>query len=460
MSDVCDEMPLFIGLVRTRIELHDDAGRYALGVGRRSFSDGRMEMPSWGFQRSRESIRTQDGRFARDAPVVTRNTERPCNRPRVLLLFATCPEPPVGWPQPLNLFREIPMLKLSPTTAASRAGSGLPLPAGPLAGFVAALFAVVLIAFFSYRPLQANTDAADRVTHTLEVMAQLEGLLSSVQDAETGQRGYPLTGAEHYHTPYNNASSRIRGAIARLKAMTVDNPKQQQAGDLLALQVQDKMEELRQTIELRRSGQAAQALQLVQSDRGKIAMERIRTVIGSMTAEERGLLDARQKVCSDASLFASFVAWTGSGVLLLLMGAAIVMTSRDYRARATLVGLRSGQMDLAALIQGEQRLDAVGDKVLGFLADYLGAQVGAVYVAEAGARFRRVAGRAVDPAVSEATEIKLGDGLLGRVAKENRLLHVQDLPANYLPVASSLGRGQPAELLCWHRRQPMVSCMR
>jgi len=339
------------------------------------------------------------------------------------------------------------MFKLSPTTVASRSGSGLPLPPGPLAGFVAALLAVVLIAFFSYRSLQANTEAADRVTHTLEVMAQLDGLLSSVKDAETGQRGYLLTGAEHYLTPYNNASSSIRGAIVRLKAMTADNPKQQQAVDSLDLLVHDKMEELRETIDLRRAGQAAQALQLVQSDRGKIAMERIRAVLAGMTAEERSLLDARQKVWSDASLFASFVAWSGSGVLLLLIGAAIVMTSRDYRARETQAWLRSGQMGLAALMQGEQRLDVVGDKVLGFLADYLGAQVGAVYVAEAGARFRRVAGHAVDPAIREATEIKVGDGLLGQVAKENRLLHVQDVPANYLPVASSLGRGQPAELL-------------
>ena len=54
-------------------------------------------------------------------------------------------------------------------------------------------------------------------------------------------------------------------------------------------------------------------------------------------------------------------------------------------------------MRLSERIQGEQRLEQLGDNVLGFLADYLDAQVGAVYIAEGDGRFRRFAGYAIPP---------------------------------------------------------------
>ena len=80
------------------------------------------------------------------------------------------------------------------------AGSGvrsrLPLPAGTMAGVAIALLAVALIALFTYRSLETREDAVLRFTHTLEVMAQLESLQSSLKDAETGQRGFLLTGSD------------------------------------------------------------------------------------------------------------------------------------------------------------------------------------------------------------------------------------------------------------------------
>ncbi|HEX4330018.1 MAG TPA: hypothetical protein VH105_24730, partial [Burkholderiales bacterium] len=61
------------------------------------------------------------------------------------------------------------------------------LPPRILAGFILAVFSVLLIALFSYRALQSNTESAQKVTHTGEVIAQFEVLLSMLKDAETGQ---------------------------------------------------------------------------------------------------------------------------------------------------------------------------------------------------------------------------------------------------------------------------------
>ncbi|TMB11279.1 MAG: GAF domain-containing protein, partial [Deltaproteobacteria bacterium] len=63
-----------------------------------------------------------------------------------------------------------------------------------------------------------------------------------------------------------------------------------------------------------------------------------------------------------------------------------------------------------------------------------------------GTGFRRFAGYAL-PAGLANDGLRPGDGLAGQAAKENRIFHVRDVPEGYLPVASSLGQGEPRELL-------------
>src|ERR1700712_331462 len=89
--------------------------------------------------------------------------------------------------------------------------TGLPLPARTMAGYVLAVLAVVLISFFSYRALQSSADTSERVTRTITLLQQLQTLLSRIKDAETGQRGYLLTGAEQYLDPYTSARAALAG---------------------------------------------------------------------------------------------------------------------------------------------------------------------------------------------------------------------------------------------------------
>ncbi len=62
--------------------------------------------------------------------------------------------------------------------------------------------------------------------------------------------------------------------------------------------------------------------------------------------EEQRLLAERQEAWRQATRFASWVAWGGSGLLLVLILAAVTMSSRDYRAREAQAWLRTGQMGL------------------------------------------------------------------------------------------------------------------
>ena len=322
---------------------------------------------------------------------------------------------------------------------------GAPLPPGPMAAVILKVLAIFLIAFFTYRALQSSADTAARVNHTMDVMEQLQSLISTMKDAETGQRGFLLTGQEAYLEPYTNAKAELPGKLQRIRELTNDNPNQQQRLSTLKRFTEEKMNELGETIELRRQGKTADALALVRSDRGKLAMDGIRNVLAQMQMEERTLVAQRQDEWRSAADLTIIVTFAGSGLLLMLVAASAAMTSRDYRTRETEAWIRAGQMGLSSRLEGEQRLDVLGDRVLGFLTHYLDAQVGAVYIAE-GEGFRRFAGHALTPDQRDEV-LRPGDGLLGQAATLDRPLHVRKVPEGYLSVGSGVGRGQPAELL-------------
>jgi signal transduction histidine kinase/CheY-like chemotaxis protein/CHASE3 domain sensor protein len=321
-----------------------------------------------------------------------------------------------------------------------------PLPVSTMASFVVAVLAVVLIAYFSYSSLQSRAQAAALVSRTFELVGQLQGLLSSVKDAETGQRGYLLTGSEQYLEPFNTAKASLPGQLAKVRELLSSNPLQQQRIDSVEHLIADLLAELGQTVDTRRAGNPEAARALVRSDRGKTSMDSIRAVLADIEREERATLNARQAEWQQAVDFSYRVTWIGSALLLSLIAVAALLAARDHKHREQQVWLRAGQAGLTTRIQGEQRLDVLGGNVLAFLADYLDAQVGTVYIAEEDGSFHRFAAYALNESAQDAV-IQPGHGLLGQVAKENKPLHVRDVPEGYLPVNSSLGRGKPRELL-------------
>jgi CheY-like chemotaxis protein/signal transduction histidine kinase len=237
--------------------------------------------------------------------------------------------------------------------------------------------------------------------------------------------------------------------FGKLRASIGDDAAQRQRIDTLEQIEKDKIAEIEETIVLRRAGNLDTAVRMVRTDRGKAAMDRLRTTIGQMESEERSALVARQTEWEDAVALSSRITWGGSVLLLFLIVAAGAAAARDYQAREIEMWVRGGQGELAQRIQGEQRLEGLGDKVLSFLAAYLRAAVGAIYVRESDGRFRRIAGYAIpsDAAGEDRHVIRPGEGLLGQAAKENRAIRITEVPDAYLPVGSSLGRGNPIELI-------------
>src|ERR1700729_233418 len=248
---------------------------------------------------------------------------------------------------------------------------GLPLPLKTLIGFVLAVLAVAIIALLSYQSLRTTTTTASNLTQTIELLGRLEGLLSTLKDAETGQRGFLLTGEESYLAPYTDAKDALPEEIKAMRALLVNRPEQRRRLDALESLANLKMAELESTVAARRAGKSDAALAIVRSDRGKIYMDRIRAAATEMEMAERQAVTQRGQESRSAATVSLAVTLGGSGALLFLIAGAAVVASRDFRARQAQAWIRSGQMGLSERMQGDQSLDKLGTNLLGFLAGFV-----------------------------------------------------------------------------------------
>jgi CheY-like chemotaxis protein/CHASE3 domain sensor protein len=319
------------------------------------------------------------------------------------------------------------------------------LPARTVIGFLLAIAALVLILVLSLRSLQYQAQVRESAIHGLRSLSGVQRLFSELQDAETGQRGYLLTGEERYLEPYRRSSAALPSRLQDVEALLRDEPGRKAAIDELGQEVNEKLTELARTVELREAGKTQEALALVTSDRGKAAMDRIRELVASLTTIEQDNVDTlvtRVKAATEQSFLVLLV---GLGVLLFLILAAGWASISEMRRRAVQSWLDAGQGDLATRLQGELRLAALGDIVLRFLAERLGAAVGAFYV-DAGEVLRCHAGFALAEEPMQRRPLKRGEGLVGEALATGRPIVLHDLPPDYLVASSSVMRGAPLHL--------------
>jgi CheY-like chemotaxis protein/CHASE3 domain sensor protein len=298
-------------------------------------------------------------------------------------------------------------------------------------------------ASLNLRTLRLDNQA---IVHSGNVIMALHQLLSSTQDAETGQRGFLLTGNEDYLAPYNAALLAIPPLEAEIGALTADNPVQQGRIPNLKAHIGAKLAELAQTIALRRSQGFGAALAVVNTNRGKTEMDTIRGVLAAMDQEEALL---RQQRLADMDQ-AYEAALTGS-LLSAVLGIVLTIVIGALVRRATLIRrreewLQAGNIGLATAMLGDQRTRELGDNMLGFLARYLGAVAGAVFVRE-GELFLRAATYGVPAGARVLERFALREGLLGQAASENRPMVLADLPEGYLAFGSALGQGTPKHMV-------------
>jgi len=176
------------------------------------------------------------------------------------------------------------------------------------------------------------SETQDWVTHTHEVLEANERVLSLLKDAETGQRGYLITGQERYLDPFNTAIVAIELGLRSIKALTNDNPKQQRRLAKLEPLIESKLDELRETIELRRKEGFDAALQVVLTDQGKEMMDTIRIKKDEIDKEERMLLKQRSAELRGSADRTEFIIIYGTLFYLLISSRSALMVIRAVNA--------------------------------------------------------------------------------------------------------------------------------
>jgi signal transduction histidine kinase len=219
-------------------------------------------------------------------------------------------------------------------------------------GFGMALLAFASISVFSYRSAVLYDNDRGWVTHTHLVLEGIGTVSSDVTGAETGQRGFLLTGDESYLQSYMLGKNHVGEDLRTLRDLTADNPVQQHNLDRLEPLIAATLEVMQNRVAIRRQKGLGVAVDTVKLSAGKDLMEKIRDLTLAMKAEETRLLQQRMEKATSASLRTRAVIIFGNTLALLFLALAGFMIQKEMNAR------RRGQDEIKRLNHDlEQRVN-------------------------------------------------------------------------------------------------------
>ena len=200
----------------------------------------------------------------------------------------------------------------------------------PLTGAVLLVILVVIASFWAFHQ---TTVAAEARKHSYDIIIHENALLSELKDAETGERGYLLTGDESFLQPYLAVRNSIGAHLDELRKLASGSDADRHL-DALAPQVEAKMAEMSQVIELRRHHKLTAAVALVSSGRGKALMDAIRADASAIIRAENGEL-AQREAEFQSNMSRLFTIIIGASLLSLLLvlafGYLVYLESRHRR---------------------------------------------------------------------------------------------------------------------------------
>jgi PAS domain S-box-containing protein len=159
-----------------------------------------------------------------------------------------------------------------------------------------ALLILVFITILSFQDWNTFGSTALEVEQTRQILQHTESLLSTVKDAETGQRGFVITGDDQYLDPYKSAVAAVPSELSQLRALSANRPTVRPRIDALEVLVREKLEELNDSILLRRKQGFQAAQEVISTNRGKKTMDEIRRLGGEIENEvyTRLAIESRQ----------------------------------------------------------------------------------------------------------------------------------------------------------------------
>jgi signal transduction histidine kinase/DNA-binding response OmpR family regulator/CHASE3 domain sensor protein len=299
--------------------------------------------------------------------------------------------------------------------------------------------------------------------HSERVIGRANEILRLAVDRESSMRGFLITGNENFLAPYETGGPNFKTQIEALQELVADNPPQVEKLKQIEA-IQQRWTAIAEgLIDARRRNQDYETA--VSNNRGKTEFDETRRDFGDFLDIELRLrqerAEATRRVTTTlVSIFLLFslsvsglLAWVGRRELLGLSATYDGVLRKQAEQTDILqeqVWLRSGQRLLAEKVVGQATPPLVGRAMLDFLAQYLDATVGALYVRDKQhGIFRRIATYGFSRESEQATARNFEDSetLIGQASVSRRMLVLRDVPENYIQVVSATGKSAPRNLL-------------
>lgn len=376
-------------------------------------------------------------------------------------------------------------------------------------GYTLSLLLILASSVASYISINNLLSSQGQVNHTNAVIQNLENIISTLKDAETGQRGYLLTGNEVFLEPYNGAYDRSVLLINRTKQLTADNPQQQVDCDLLNNIVAKRLAYLATLIDRKKNGgELSDSLLLV----GKKLMDGARSIVTTMQNREQLLLQERTSQQSRFAAITPVIIIVSLGLAVLVTLVSFYRVNADFQKRKKLheelaqkneeisnririienlsgriaagdfstrvaagdkqgLGvlalsldkmaeslqfsfskleerewLQTGIAQLNKLMIGEKDVQSLTAKVIQFLTDYTKSAVGAFYLAKGEGILQLTASVGIKKNIAPAT-LAFGEGVAGRAASVAGEIMLEDTAEAAMVVDYSAGSLRPKSII-------------
>jgi len=334
--------------------------------------------------------------------------------------------------------------------------------------FAIALTIFGYLGWLSYLNMAAIKQSGQLENQTYVVNQQLDGLLSALKDAETGQRGFIITGEEKYLEPYQGALGKISRQQASLRSLFNGNPEQLKRLDGIEPLIERRLALIKEAIEVRRSQGLQAASHLIKTDTGRNAMNDVRELVAQAQETQKRLLQERS-AANTASIDATLRALQiGGAVGLAILVLVFILLNKELTQRAqsekellsqkeelesnrdmerSQGWVKTGINELYIRLRVDKPLEAIASDALSFLSGYLKAGAGALYLFEEETNtLKLLAGYAL--AKREANRgISLGEGVAGEAARGKKPISLNSIPPDYLVIGSALGEAAPRSIL-------------
>ena len=321
-------------------------------------------------------------------------------------------------------------------------------------GFIACAIVLIGVAIFSFKNTEKYIASNNLVNHSHAVLYEFEQVLMYTVDAETGVRGYIITGNETFLKSFLPSKVKANEQLAYLKKLTKDNTDQQNIIEKLSNRIKSRFENLEYCISLRKINYE-KAQQFILAGKGKQMQDEIRSIVNQAQETETILLNQRiQASQAEADKF-NFV------FIILLLTISLILIVIYNIVNTNLKALKAsqsennrknwlllGNSELNEKLLGNQSMTELANNTISFLCTYLNANIGAVYLLNEAKNTLMLSGRfAYTPAKNATEDFKLNEGLIGQAAWEQKQIYFTATSDEQIRITSAVLDAKPKSVL-------------